>query len=132
MWDFAWDGSASVGHPEIDKQHAKLAELADTLARAVDAGGRREAVMRCLSDLYLYANAHFREEEALLKSLGRPDMERHIAMHREFVVKVDKLVDCCLNENTPYDALMDLLHTWYTEHVLVEDVLALRQGQPEG
>ena len=127
MLDFVWDGSASVGHAEIDRQHAKLAELAGTLARSVADGDRKDAVMRCLTDLYLYANGHFREEEALLQSLGHPELARHSAMHRDFVQNVDGLVDCCLSQNAPYDALMDLLHTWYMEHVLGEDVRVLRQ-----
>ena len=125
MQHFVWDGSLRIGHEEIDRQHEKLVGLAARLEQSVAGGEQGEAVMRCLTQLYLYANEHFREEEALLEAMGCPELARHQAMHRDFVRQVDELVDRSLDKDVPYGALLIFLEDWLNRHIQGEDARLL-------
>ncbi len=128
MHTFEWDGSLCIGHTEVDRQHERFVGLAARLAQVVDSGARGEAVMRCLTELYLYANQHFRDEEALLEQMSCPESGAHAGLHRDFVRRVDGLVDRCLSQAPPYDELLDFLRSWLWEHILGEDARILGKG----
>lgn len=139
MHTFEWDGSLCIGHAEVDRQHERFVGLAARLAQVVDSGARGEAVMRCLTELYLYANQHFRDEEALLEQMNCPESGAHAGLHRDFVRRVDAMVDRCLSTGAPYGEVLDFLHTWLRGHILGEDarilgkdarILGAGQGQP--
>lgn len=125
MHTFEWDGSLCIGHAEVDRQHERFVGFAARFAQVEGSGAHSDAVMRCLTELYLYANQHFRDEEALLEQMNCPEREIHAELHRDFVRSVDAMVDRCLSTGAPYSEVLDFLHTWLWGHILGEDARIL-------
>ena len=117
-----WDESLILGHEGIDRQHEKLVGLINRLADSWDQPGRETAVMRCLTDMYLYANEHFREEEALMASVGYPGLAGHAAQHRFFVERAHAFTDASLDDKAPFEELLSFLIDWFVLHVKRDDV----------
>ncbi|MDH5188568.1 MAG: bacteriohemerythrin [Rhodospirillaceae bacterium] len=81
MTEFEWKDSYSVGVDELDDQHMVLIDMINYLHKVESEGGDLTEVMKSLS---WYVRDHFALEETMMKNAGYPDMEEHIAGHREF------------------------------------------------
>jgi hemerythrin len=129
-----WDSALTLGDETIDRQHRGLVELINELHRHLDSPDRDAQVMLCLTNMYLYAKGHFRDEEAFMERVGYPDREGHAALHRAFVQKINHLTDCCLSDASPYTELLDFLVLWLREHELAEDerLMAFVRAQDAG
>lgn len=128
MRTFLWDGSLNTGHAAIDSQHERLVGLINRLAGAWDSPERDGAVMQAITDMYLYANEHFREEEALMASSGYPGLAAHQALHREFVARAHAFTDASLADAAPFEEMLEFLTTWLTQHITHEDARFARHA----
>ena len=126
MRGMVWDGSLALGHAEIDRQHEKLVGLINRLAAAWDAPDREAAVMRAITDMYLYANEHFREEEALMAATGYPGLAGHVLMHRDFVERAHAFADASLADREPFEELLEYLVSWLEKHIRRDDARIAR------
>lgn len=132
MQRIIWDGSLALGHEDIDRQHERLAGLINRLAVSWDAPDREHVVMQAITDMYLYANEHFREEEALMAATGYPGLEAHKAMHGAFVNRAHDFTDASLADASPFEELLDFLTAWFVGHVSVEDARMLAHALRKG
>ncbi len=87
-----WDPSMSVGESTIDGQHrnllGKITELRQIIASMdADVGQLRDA----LHFLYVYIKEHFAYEESYMAVNEFPGIEKHKAVHQEFVRFYDDL-----------------------------------------
>lgn len=69
----------TLGHPLIDRQHARLDELGRHLHTAVV---EDRPVRALLSQLILQTRRHFDSEERLMLLYGYPDMAGHVILHQ--------------------------------------------------
>jgi hemerythrin-like metal-binding protein len=130
-----WDESLEVGFAKFDQQHR---ELIDEARRLCDnaATGRpwqelRDAV-RCLEDS---TRSHQEEEEWVMRWLGYPRLEEHVAEHRALIGQLDRVrlrmenlggsaalalaLGACLSAAVTHIALADrLVGIYANEHVL--------------
>ena len=127
----AWDDALALGDPATDRQHKALMDLINQLRNHLDAPDRDAQVMQCLTAMYLHAKDHFWDEEAFMERIGYPDKKKHAELHREFVLKLHDLTDCCLTGDAPYAELLDFLLSWFKDHVATEDakIVAFAKGQ---
>ncbi len=123
MYQFTND--CRIGIPEIDNEHAHLFNLlnnADAALHAEDADV--EAITgRLLNALYDYAMEHFAHEEAYMRSIDDPELNRQMAEHEAFREKVNSFMNAGeLTIETAQDLLV-FLAKWLYRHILGSDIL---------
>jgi hemerythrin len=69
----------ALGHPLIDRQHARLDDLGRRLHAAVI---EDRPVRALLGQLILQTRRHFDSEERLMRQFGYPDMAGHVSLHQ--------------------------------------------------
>lgn len=88
----AWHTTYECGNRIIDDQHQALfAQINDILA-AVLSGKSTDYVGAMLDALVADVAQHFQDEESVLASIGFPDSEEHIAIHRHLIKRATELV----------------------------------------
>lgn len=111
----------ATGDEMIDREHAELAKLIDKVRDVSRSDNRDLEVMHILSEMYLYAKAHFFDEEWLMERMGFPEREEHAALHKTFLAQTHELTDACLEGSLDFAALGDFLADWLTQHVEQQD-----------
>lgn len=94
MTIFEWREIFEVGVPEIDSDHQELLALAKQIGEAVfkpNNHGCKDAV----ADFVALINMHFNREEAILQSLGYPDLPAHITYHTKLLDSAAKMKTAC-------------------------------------
>ncbi len=86
-----WTPDLSVGVERIDTQHKICFEKANDLFQAGKSGKSKEVIADMLDFLEDYAKKHFRDEEAYMKSINYPGLEKQKLAHRKFEKEVAKL-----------------------------------------
>ncbi len=114
-----WSSDIETGLPEIDAQHRALFELAASFRGE----GDQIRVMKALVMLSDYANTHLRDEEAMLRSIGYPDLEAHGEQHRLFRAMLKALLDEARNLSLDQIAgrIEELINGWFYRHILSAD-----------
>jgi hemerythrin len=119
-----WSPSLAIGVPEIDEQHRALFERAERFAVAVHANERTPRLAELFDFLAEYALEHFASEEALMRRVDYPDLDRHVAEHRAFKQRLGSLVpqwDSEGESSAMLLALLGFLDAWLVEHVRGSD-----------
>jgi hemerythrin-like metal-binding protein len=124
-----WDGSLELGDAMIDRQHRRLVELINDVHDVCASPERADEIMRCITDMFLYAKEHFFDEEGLMERLCYPERESHSALHRAFVDKARALADECLADTMRAEDLLDYLVDWLRRHIALEDAQIVRHAQ---
>ncbi len=121
-----WTAACSVGVEELDQQHMKLFGMINKLADCIDAkragSEPAEAFIQVLSDMFDYTQAHFSAEEAHMRRIAYPDLERHIAQHQAFVEKVSELSLKATDRDLDMAGTLRFLQDWLSQHILLSDM----------
>ncbi len=86
-----WRDSNNSGHPQIDSEHRRLVELANTLNTAESAPPA--AFDAAVSNLLQALAEHFTNEERLLETRGHPGLAEHRRTHATLLRKAAELRD---------------------------------------
>ena len=89
--EFAWDHALATGIPDVDRQHQEIFGRAEALVLAIRRGSSRAEVGETLRFLEHHVETHFRDEEALMRAVGFPQLEPHLREHQEFLRDVAAL-----------------------------------------
>ena len=111
----------SVGIAEIDTQHGELAAAVTSIEDAVRLGDRWISVHSAFVRTAECARAHFALEESLMRVLNYPDIEEHIAAHREFSNRLDVLLGQTLTAALTEESIV-FIKGWLESHVLNHDL----------
>ncbi len=118
-----WSSDYETGHLEVDRQHRRLFELVNELHDAMAKGHGREALEPALKALAAYTLEHFATEEALMREMGYPNLERHRNQHQVLASQVDELL---LRFSKGYltlpSTLSRFLADWLKHHIREEDM----------
>lgn len=116
-----WDHNYSVNIETIDRHHRKIIEILNMMHDAILQKTEHEVMDQVLKDLIEYVEQNFPEEEELLKLAGYPYLDDHLESHRMLADSVwDLQVRYEEGENLTYE-VMNLLTSWITEHIMLED-----------
>lgn len=86
-----------TGHPDIDGDHKRLAEILNRLNETIAAGDLKEC--RGLFDWFIKeATEHFKVEEDILAETNFPRLEQHSAYHAELLKRAETVKDMCRDE----------------------------------
>lgn len=119
---FKWSPDYSVNIKAIDEQHKELVAILNRLFIAVSRQEGDKAIAGILDALTAYTRTHFGLEEQLLRQAKYAELDEHIAEHRAFIEKLDKLCKVHLLEEKPiYFEMLSFLKTWLRDHIKGED-----------
>lgn len=118
-----WTPRMSVGVAEFDNEHKVLIGLVNELFDAMREGHGKQAVEHVLDGLLSYTVTHFEHEERMMRQYGYPEMESHIAEHKELARKAQEIRSAILDHATSADAMktMNFITKWLTTHIQGRD-----------
>ncbi|WP_291329599.1 bacteriohemerythrin [Desulfovibrio sp. UCD-KL4C] len=130
MSKIAWNESLSLGVAELDKHHKELLYIMSLLLDALQYEQDEEAISTILSKLKEYTLFHFSAEEAFMKEIKYPELNKHIAKHSELKKKVKSFqyARFCHENLTPED-YKEFISNWLIEHIFQYDFKIIKYMQ---
>lgn len=113
---FAWNDSYSVKVAQCDQQHKKLFAIINELADAMQQGKGQDAVGKTASELLIYTQTHFQQEEELMQKANYPQLASHRELHRKFVADVAALQQQA-GQGANSVKVLNLLRDWLVNHI---------------
>ncbi len=122
MDEIAWSEAFCIGHETIDKQHRRLVDMVNRLIANPRATTGSQTVTDVLDEMTEYVRVHFDYEERLMREIGYPQLEWHVAQHRAFEMKTSALIrSATLNADSVPVVVLNYLRDWLTRHILETD-----------
>lgn len=120
----SWKESFSVGDRLIDAQHRAFFDEVNDVARALDDGNPREAVIQFYRTFYANLVRHFADEEALMARINFPGLENHCAEHEALLAGVSAVEGLLLTSQSvdQFRFVVKRLFIALVEHLLSEDM----------
>lgn len=120
MQRIEWDDSLAVGVDMIDEQHQTWISRYNSVLDAIEERHGAEIVSKILGFLVDYTETHFAAEEARMAETNYPEMEEHMAKHKELLGTLDGLVQD-FREDGPTEVLAEAVDTflgnWLIKHI---------------
>ena len=121
---FQWKKELEIGIDQIDQQHKKLIEIANTLILRTRLGKGALTVSELLGQLEQYTKYHFQSEEAFQFTCNYPKYKNHMALHQSVSTTLKfsmvKLEASNYDENE-LNQFYTFFYDWITNHILIED-----------
>lgn len=119
-----WTPEIAVGVESIDNQHKALIEQINTLVTAIEANREEEEIGRLFEFLKDYTHDHFTVEEKLMQDTHYPEIDSHIAEHREFCATIAHLEARMATEGMTVvlrNCFDDTIIDWLFDHICQRD-----------
>ena len=114
-----WDGSLSVGIPEIDEHHRATINRVNELFTAMLEGQGGPTALQTMAALEAELKAHLTDEEALMTRINYPDLAAHRADHHAFGERFHLLVQALrTNGGSSAPDVLEFVGDWLSRHVL--------------
>jgi hemerythrin len=115
---FPWKPEYSVHHPDIDRQHQRLALLVNDLHIAMAEGKGRLAVGRVLIELADYTKNHFSYEERQMERAGFPEVAQHKELHHKLLQQVGEYVkEWTEHQSVNVVEFSEFVKDWLLKHI---------------
>ena len=122
MNQIKWDEYFSVNVKAMDNQHIKFIDMLNACLQAKEAKALDDITFDTLKDMMNYLSKHFKDEEELMRAHGYPDLEAHIKLHKDFVLKTTEFLDRYVNERGAIgEDILDYLKDWFLNHIIKVD-----------
>jgi hemerythrin len=117
---------------EIDAEHKQLIRIANSLLRAMQEGRNKNDFAKILHELREYTVFHFNNEEEYMRSIGYPDLNKHVEEHNILKKRVKDFQHCVfIGDKVEYDALREMLKDWLVGHILSCDLRIKEYQMPK-
>lgn len=117
-----WKLEYKTGNDMIDREHAILLGMFNSLKQAIISKETAEFVLYTFRQLMDYAKEHVLHEEQLMADCDYPDLETHKRAHAGMKEEMLKLKAIIEQGNIDREAaLFHLHHEVYQKHLLVHD-----------
>ncbi len=119
-----WSDQFRTGFRVIDRDHQNLFSVVKDLDDAIARGDVDKHFAQILHSLRLYADEHFAREERFMTSAKYPDVDLHIAQHRQFEAMIGEIAEAFKEEPGKVDPakVRDFLSHWLVSHILKVDM----------
>ena len=119
---FQWKEEYNVNVQEVDTDHKRMFEAAESLYRAIDLKETNVVLIDILDFLIKYTAEHFKREEDLMAFYSYPELEEHAKKHRKLTEEVVSIKSCFDSDGVEMDMeFVNFLQAWITEHIITED-----------
>ena len=107
---------------DFDEDHWRLLDKVNTLLQAVSSANETGVLMAC-SGLRVAAQEHFAREEAQMRALRYPDMQRHCESHRRLLDSLSSVQFMLKNTEgfASNTAPFAFLERWFEAHLTNDD-----------
>jgi len=122
MKQIEWNIQFSVGVPELDKQHIRLFELANRLAKHLHHADAKKIIDETIRDLKAYTDTHFKFEEAILEKAHYESLEEHRKIHALMRTRLDLFIAQMQQGFFDKSEFAEFVEHWLTLHILGEDM----------
>ena len=87
-------------------------------------GAARDSIGVTIEALVAYVDVHFEHEERLMRETGFPGLDKHLIAHKAREQQVDEFKKDFEHDQDKFDfdALMEFLSNWLSEHILKQDM----------
>jgi hemerythrin-like metal-binding protein len=114
-----WRESYRTHVSEIDAQHMAMFDLAAALSEAIKRGEGARALRGAIFTLLEYMRIHIADEEALLRRVEYPDLEKHVREHANFSLTVRKWLE---GPTLPEpEEVLAVVEKWLVVHITMSD-----------
>jgi methyl-accepting chemotaxis protein/hemerythrin len=114
-----WTKDLSVGVESIDEQHKILVDMINELHAAMKMNRSKETLLEIFDRLRDYTVNHFGHEEKLFQKHGYPEVQEHLAAHKQFVAKVLEWEAAIKSGRATVSMeIMRFLKQWLTGHIM--------------
>jgi len=118
----AWNDGYSVKVRQFDEQHKKLMEIVNKLHDATRDNKGSKIQADVLTTLAAYAQAHFSDEERLMRHHYFPGFGPHKKAHDQLVTQVRNFQRQAETDgNAITQGVMIFLRDWLVQHIREED-----------
>ena len=119
-----WSEDFKIGEDEIDKEHWGLFALVHELGDKLKQGAAEASINVTIEALVAYVDVHFEHEERLMQESGYPALEAHKRAHEALGRRVAGFQEDLRRapEAFDFDALMEFLSNWLSEHIVKLDM----------
>ncbi|MEO5371921.1 MAG: hemerythrin family protein [Magnetococcus sp. DMHC-1] len=117
----------SLGHPDIDAQHAVLFAIYDQIGHILGNPSENFAMDFIFSGLRTYARTHFKFEEILMDRVNHLDRTLHANEHRRLenqVADIAERFSAARNDEERRRVAKEtqaFIYHWLTEHIVARD-----------
>ena len=119
---FMWQESFAINVMQMDEQHKRLIQIANTIMEHLYNHAEHQAVENAFDALVDYTHYHFAEEEKLLALYNYPATQTQHRIHEQLIKQVVEYKNEILSGNIPNRAeFLNFISRWLMRHVLDED-----------
>lgn len=122
--DLSWKDAYLVGDPLIDAEHRAFFNQANAVMDSLRTGARKDDARLFYESFVKTLEAHFSDEEELMRRIGYPDLDAHRACHDDLLAGA-ALVERGLKTTVAGDELRAFIRrllNLLVEHVVAEDM----------
>ena len=105
----------SIGVPEIDRQHAELIAMANSLHHAIENSESYAIQASLLDELISFTQFHFATEEALMDRYHDPNADAHKRQHAQLVAQVLFFRHALSSSDS--QMILSALRPWLIRHI---------------
>jgi hemerythrin-like metal-binding protein len=113
-----WSDRLVVDHPQMDRDHQKLAELLNAVVETLAGGCDLESFDERMDALVKHTLSHFEHEQRLMQASDYPDEQKHLLDHRGLITQV-RVFRTAIAEGlmAPGPETLFFLHDWLLAHI---------------
>ncbi len=118
-----WRPEYSVNEAELDRHHQEMFQILNSVYDNVMNSPELSFILPSIDKLTAIAKCHLSAEGQHLRAMRVPDIDDHIAKHREFTQTIER-IRIGYNDNNLEASreLIIVLGDWLIHHVLKEDM----------
>jgi hemerythrin len=117
-----WSEDIAVHHGQLDTEHKYLIGIINELHDAIADGRGREVIADTLTRLADYTIWHFDREEQIMRRVGYPHLDEHVAQHGALIDELGKRAwELEVGEDAVTERTMAFLKDWIYTHLRTDD-----------
>lgn len=117
-----WLDEWNCGNPTIDIAHQNLLDRCNTIIESSLNRSSTDNIIINIESFLEELKGHFKDEIDLLKDSHYPDIERHIKIHEDLLIKGDQIyADTKKSQIQLIELFTFLINTVIKEHIVLED-----------
>jgi hemerythrin len=119
---FQWKSEYEIGLPEIDAQHRTLVDMLNQLYAAKRSDAVHQVIEETLDRLMQYTRVHFSDEEAAMREVNYPYLDKQSRKHLDMTDQVVKMRDMLRQGNEPATfELLNFMSDWWKTRITGDD-----------